>query len=46
MQAHGIASPNARALWQRGRIMCEHGHIRSGLARLRRAMMVIHGNAE
>ncbi len=46
MDAQGPMSTNARALWQRGRSMCEHGHIRGGLARLRRAMMVMRGAAE
>ena len=46
MESQGEMTPNARVLWQRGRSMCEHGHIRGGLARLRRAMMVIRGAAE
>ncbi len=46
MDAMGQMTPNARVLWQRGRSMCEHGHVRGGLARLRRAMMVMRGAAE
>ncbi len=46
MLAHGQMSPNAETLWQSGRSLCEHGHVRRGLARLRRAMMVIRGAAE
>ena len=38
--------PHARALWERGRSMCEAGHIRGGLFRLRRAMQIIHGMVE
>ena len=33
----------ARALWLQGRSMCEHGQVRSGLARLRRAIMIVRG---
>ena len=46
MQAQGEMSANAHILWQNGRSLCEHGHVRRGLARLRRAMMVIRGAAE
>ncbi len=46
MQTQGPMSANAYTLWQDGRLLCEHGHIRRGLARLRRAMMVIRGVAE
>ena len=46
MEAHDQMSANARILWQNGRSLCEHGHIRRGLARLRRAMMVVRGAAE
>ena len=46
MQTQGRMSSNAQMLWQDGRSLCEHGHVRRGLARLRRAMMVIRGAAE
>jgi hypothetical protein len=46
MDSQGPMTPNARVLWERGRTLCEHGHIRSGLARLRRAMLVMRGAAE
>ncbi|WP_158745927.1 hypothetical protein [Acidisphaera sp. L21] len=46
MDAQGSMTPNARVLWERGRTMCEHGHVRGGLARLRRAMLVMRGAAE
>ena len=46
MGAQGPMPPNARMLWQNGRTLCEHGHVRGGLARLRRAMLVIRGAAE
>ena len=36
----------ARMLWQEGRDMCQRGHIRGGLARLRRAMLISRGEAE
>ena len=38
--------PHARLLWRNGRAMCEHGQVRDGLARLRRAMLMIKGVAE
>ncbi len=38
--------PHAQLLWQSGRNMCEHGHVRGGLARLRRAMLMVRGVAE
>ena len=38
--------PHARTLWSLGRSMCENGHVRSGLFRLRRAMQIIHGMVE
>ncbi len=38
--------PHVRALSELGRTMCEHGHVRGGLFRLRRAMQIIHGTAE
>ena len=46
MQAQGPMSNNAYTLWQDGRLLCQRGHVRRGLARLRRAMMVIRGAAE
>ena len=46
LDAQGQMTRNARVLWQRGRSMCEHGHVRLGLAHLRRAMMVMRGAAE
>ena len=36
----------ARTMWERGRAMCEHGHVRAGLVRLRRVMQMVHGAAE
>ena len=42
----GPMPPHARALWQLGRSMCENGHVRGGLFRLRRAMQIIHGMVE
>ena len=38
--------PHARTLSQLGRTMCDSGHVRGGLFRLRRAMQIIHGAAE
>ena len=46
MRTKGAMSEHAHMLWQRGRAMCEQGHIRGGLARLRRAILVMHGDAE
>jgi hypothetical protein len=46
MRAKGDMPQHALMLWQRGRAMCLQGHIRSGLARLRRANLVMHGAAE
>ena len=46
MRLKGDMSEHAHMLWQRGRAMCEQGHIRGGLARLRRAMLVMRGDAE
>ncbi len=46
MRAKGDMPDHALMLWQRGRAMCEQGHVRGGLARLRRANLVMHGAAE
>ena len=46
MRAKGEMPQHALMLWERGRDMCLQGHIRSGLARLRRANLVMHGAAE
>ena len=46
MREKGEMPEHALRLWQRGRAMCLQGHIRGGLARLRRANLVIHGAAE
>ena len=43
IEASGEMPPLARALWLEGRGMCERGQVRGGLARLRRAMMIVHG---
>ena len=45
----GAASPklpHVRVLLESGRTLCETGHVRGGLFRLRRAMQIIHGTAE
>ncbi len=44
--AVGEMPPHARVLWRSGRAMCEHGHVRDGLVRIRRAMMMVRGVAE
>ncbi len=41
MNALGTMPPHAHALWQQGRALCERGQIRAGLARLRRAMIIV-----
>ncbi len=46
MEATGSMPPQIRVLWEEGRDMCLRGHIRGGLARLRRAMMISRGDAE
>ncbi len=46
MASEGEMPPHARVLWRNGRAMCEHGRVRDGLARLRRAMLMIKGVAE
>ncbi len=46
MEADGIMPPQMRVLWEQGREMCLHGHVRGGLVRLRRAMMISRGAAE
>ncbi len=46
MEDAGAMPPQVRVLWQEGRDMCQRGHIRGGLARLRRAMMIVRGDAE
>ena len=46
MEAEGTLPPQIRVLWEEGRDMCLRGHIRGGLARLRRAMMIHRGDAE
>ena len=38
--------PQVRVLWEQGRDLCQRGHIRGGLIRLRRAMMISRGVAE
>ena len=43
IEAAGEVPPLARTLWVEGRNLCERGRVRAGLARLRRAMMIIHG---
>jgi hypothetical protein len=43
VEASGTMPPLAHALWLEGRAMCEHGQVRPGLARLRRAMMIVNG---
>jgi hypothetical protein len=46
LDATGAMSPHAHDLWVRGRSMCEQGHVRRGLFRLRRAMQMVRGTAE
>ena len=46
MEQAGAMPPTVRALWEQGRDMCQRGHVRGGLARLRRAMMISRGDAE
>ena len=46
MDADADMPPHARVLWRSGRTMCEHGHVRGGLLRLRRAMQMVRGAAE
>ncbi len=41
MNALGTMPPHAHALWLQGQALCAHGHIRAGLARLRRAMIIV-----
>lgn len=44
MEQGGVMRPDMRVLWESGREMCQHGHVRGGLARLRRAMMIRRGD--
>ncbi len=46
MEQAGSMPPQMRVLWEQGRALCERGHVRGGLMRLRRAMMIYHGAAE
>ena len=46
MGSEGGMPPHARVLWRNGRAMCEQGHVRDGLVRLRRAMLMLRGVAE
>jgi hypothetical protein len=46
MEQAGSMPPQMRVLWEQGRALCERGHIRGGLMRLRRAMIIYHGAAE
>ena len=46
MEARGGMTPQIRVLWEQGRDMCQHGHVRAGLWRLRRAIMMERGEAE
>jgi hypothetical protein len=41
MNTLGAMPPHAHALWLQGQAMCERGQIRAGLARLRRAMIIV-----
>jgi hypothetical protein len=41
MDALSNMPPHAHALWLQGQAMYEHGQIRAGLARLRRAMIIV-----
>jgi hypothetical protein len=41
MNALGTMPPHAHVLWLEGQAMCERGQIRAGLARLRRAMIIV-----
>lgn len=43
IEASGEMPPLAQALWTEGRGMCGRGQVRGGLARLRRAMMIVQG---
>ena len=38
--------PEVLGLWEQGRDLCQHGHVRGGLQRLRRALMISRGAAE
>ncbi len=42
MNALSYMPPHARTLRAEGQAMCEHGQVRAGLARLRRAMVIVH----
>ncbi len=46
MDAQGDMPPHARLLWASGRELCLRGHVRGGLAHLRRAMLMLRGAAE
>ena len=46
MDTEGDMPAHARVLWRSGRSMCENGHVRGGLLRLRRAMQMLRGAAE
>ncbi len=46
MDTEGDMPAHARVLWRSGRTMCENGHVRGGLLRLRRAMQMLRGTAE
>ena len=41
MDADADMPAHARVLWHSGRALCEHGHVRAGLVRLRRAMRML-----
>ncbi len=42
IRAYRTVPPSARALQQDGRRLCDEGLVRSGINRLRRALMVLH----
>ena len=46
MEDEGSMPPQIHVLWEQGRELCQRGHIRGGLMRLRRAMMISRGIAE
>lgn len=46
MESEAVMDLKVHLLWEQGRDLCLHGHVRGGLLRLRRAMMITHGAAE
>ena len=42
IQQHAVLPPEAKRLYTEGRQMCDHGEVRAGINRLRRALRILN----